>query len=222
MGVLLTLRNLEKAYSKNTILKNINAEISQGDRVAIIGRSGSGKSTLLNIIGLLDSPSFGEYSYNGNININIYSSTARKLLRDEIGYLFQNYALLDNETVEKNMLIAMRYGKYPNKKEAIKNALKEVGLENIEKRKIFTLSGGEQQRVALARLLVKPCKIILADEPTGNLDEDNTEIIIKLLLKMNEQGKTILMVTHNHSLLHHFNHVINLDDYNLVQSKVSL
>lgn len=100
--------------------------------------------------------------------------------------------------------------------------MKEVGLENIEKRKIFTLSGGEQQRVALARLLVKPCKIILADEPTGNLDEDNTEIIIKLLLKMNEQGKTILMVTHNHSLLHHFNHVINLDDYNLVQSKVSL
>ncbi len=80
-------------------------------------------------------------------------------------------------------------------------------------RKIYTLSGGEQQRVALARLIVKPCQIILADEPTGNLDEENTEIVIKLLFKMNEQGKTIIMVTHNHSLLHYFNKIINLDDY---------
>ena len=213
MGVLISFKNLCKSYSDKIIFNNINTEIEYGDRVAIIGNSGSGKSTLLNIIGFLDIPSSGEYSFDNQSNLNIQSFVVQKILRNKIGYLFQNYALLENETVRKNILIAMKYGKYKSKEDSINDALRAVGLEGMGNRKIYTLSGGEQQRVALARLIVKPCQIILADEPTGNLDEENTETVINLLFKMNKQGKTIIMVTHNHSLLHYFNKVINLDEY---------
>lgn len=217
---MIEMHNIKKAYDSHIVFDEVRLSIQAGDRVAIIGKSGSGKSTLLNMIGLLDKPTSGTYFLNGKENISIYSSTARKVLRDKIGYLFQNYALLDNETVETNMKLAMRYGKYENKKAAISEALDLVGLKATEKRKIHTLSGGEQQRVALARLLVKPCSLILADEPTGNLDEDNTEIIMNLLLSLSEKGKTVVMVTHNQSLLHHFNKVINLDAFEPVENRV--
>lgn len=211
MKSILAFKDLEKSYDNNKLFHHLSFEINEGDRAAIIGKSGSGKSTLLNIIGFLDYPSSGDYYFNSIRNINIHSTKARKILRDKIGYMFQNYALLDNETIEKNLLIAMHYGKYDNKKKAIKDALISVGLESMEKRKIHTLSGGEQQRVAIARLIVKPCEIILADEPTGNLDDYNRDEIVKLLLKLNEQGKTIIMVTHDHSLLEYFDKVVDLD-----------
>lgn len=207
------MHNIKKAYDSHIVFDEVSLSIQDGDRVAIIGRSGSGKSTLLNIIGLLDKPTSGKYLLDGKENISIHSSSARKILRDKIGYLFQNYALLENETVETNMKLAMRYGKYRNKKESISEALSLVGLQQTEKRMIHTLSGGEQQRVALARLLLKPCDLILADEPTGNLDEDNTEIILDLLMNLTRKGKTVVMVTHDHSHLHHFNKVINLDEF---------
>lgn len=211
--MLIEMHNIKKVYDSHIVFDEVSLSIQDGDRVAIIGRSGSGKSTLLNIIGLLDKPTSGKYLLDGKENISVYSFSARKILRDKIGYLFQNYALLENETVETNMKIAMRHGKYGNKKESISEALSLVGLKHTEKRKIHTLSGGEQQRVALARLLLKPCDIILADEPTGNLDEDNTEIILNLLMNLSHKGKTVVMVTHDHSLLHHFNKVINLDEF---------
>jgi len=213
MITVIEMHNIKKAYDSHIVFDEVSLSIQEGDRVAIIGRSGSGKSTLLNIIGLLDKPTSGKYLLNGKENISIYSSSARKILRDKIGYLFQNYALLENETVETNMKIAMRYGKYKDKEASISEALDLVGLNATERRKIHTLSGGEQQRIALARLLVKPCSLILADEPTGNLDEDNTEIIMNLLLSFSKKGKTIVMVTHNQSVLHHFNKVINLDEF---------
>lgn len=217
---MIEMHNIKKAYDSHIVFDEVSLSIQAGDRVAIIGKSGSGKSTLLNMIGLLDKPTSGTYFLDGKENIGIHSSTARKVLRDKIGYLFQNYALLDNETVETNMKIAMRYGKYEDKQASISEALNLVGLKATEKRKIHTLSGGEQQRVALARLLLKPCSLILADEPTGNLDEDNTEIIMNLLLSLSEKGKTVVMVTHNQSLLHHFNKVINLDAFEPVGNKV--
>ena len=210
---MIEMHNIKKAYDSHIVFDEVSLSIQDGDRVAIIGRSGSGKSTLLNIIGLLDKPTSGKYLLDGKENISIHSSSARKILRDKIGYLFQNYALLENETVETNMKLAMRYGKYRNKKESISEALSLVGLQQTEKRMIHTLSGGEQQRVALARLLLKPCDLILADEPTGNLDEDNTEIILDLLMNLTCKGKTVVMVTHDHSHLHHFNKVINLDEF---------
>lgn len=210
---MIEMHNIKKAYDSHIVFDEVSLSIQDGDRVAIIGRSGSGKSTLLNIIGLLDKPTSGKYLLDGKENISIHSSSARKILRDKIGYLFQNYALLENETVETNMKLAMRYGKYRNKKESISEALSLVGLQQTEKRMIHTLSGGEQQRVALARLLLKPCDLILADEPTGNLDEDNTEIILDLLMNLTRKGKTVVMVTHDHSHLHHFNKVINLDEF---------
>lgn len=210
---MIEMHNIKKAYDSHIVFDEVSLSIQDGDRVAIIGRSGSGKSTLLNIIGLLDKPTSGKYLLDGKENISIHSSSARKILRDKIGYLFQYYALLENETVETNMKLAMRYGKYRNKKESISEALSLVGLQQTEKRMIHTLSGGEQQRVALARLLLKPCDLILADEPTGNLDEDNTEIILDLLMNLTRKGKTVVMVTHDHSHLHHFNKVINLDEF---------
>ena len=210
---MIEMHNIKKAYDSHIVFDEVSLSIQDGDRVAIIGRSGSGRSTLLNIIGLLDKPTSGKYLLDGKENISIHSSSARKILRDKIGYLFQNYALLENETVETNMKLAMRYGKYRNKKESISEALSLVGLQQTEKRMIHTLSGGEQQRVALARLLLKPCDLILADEPTGNLDEDNTEIILDLLMNLTCKGKTVVMVTHDHSHLHHFNKVINLDEF---------
>lgn len=210
---MIEVRKIKKAYGSHVVFEEMSFDIQAGDRVAIIGKSGSGKSTLLNILGLLDQPSSGQYFLDGMENISIHSSIARRKLRDKIGYLFQNYALLENETVENNIKVAMRYGEFNNKKDSIAEALALVGLSGMEKRKVFTLSGGEQQRIALARLLVKPCEIILADEPTGNLDEDNTEVILNLLMKLSDKGKTVIMVTHNHDLLHHFQKIINLDDY---------
>src|SRR5699024_6101755 len=113
------------------------------------------------------------------------------------GYLFQNYALVDNATVEENIEIGLKYRKDgENKDELVKEALKRVGLENFQKRKIYSLSGGEQQRVALARIIVKPCLIIFADEPTGNLDEENSKRIMDVLFELNREGKAIVVVTH--------------------------
>ncbi|MDD7543577.1 MAG: ATP-binding cassette domain-containing protein, partial [Peptoniphilaceae bacterium] len=139
------------------------------------------------------------------------SRQAALKMRKEIGYLFQNYALIDQETVEKNIRIGLKYNtEIRDKKEAIRNALETVGLSGMEKQKIYTLSGGEQQRVALARLLVKPCSVIFADEPTGNLDDENGKKVMDILFGMNRSGKTIVVVTHDENLLYRFQKVVKL------------
>ncbi|WP_353739353.1 ATP-binding cassette domain-containing protein [Thomasclavelia cocleata] len=161
-----------------------------------MGVSGSGKSTLLNIIGLLDKADSGDVILFGEKNIKPFSRKAEKMLREKIGYLFQNFALVENETVEYNLKLALDNIK-ADKKEKIKEVLKEVQLEGYENKKIYKCSGGEQQRVAIARLLLKQCDLILADEPTGSLDESNREIIIKLLKRMQDSGKTIVVVSHD-------------------------
>ena len=192
---MIEIKNLNKMFDDKVIFNNFNLIIEDGEMIAISGASGSGKTTLLNILGKLDK------DYSGDIivdNKNLKSITQTSYLRNTIGYLFQNYALADNLTVTKNLDFSMKYSD-DKSLEAKEHALEMVGLNPKEylTKKIYALSGGEQQRVALARLFLKPCSIILADEPTGSLDIKNRDIVLEILRKMNKNGKTVILVTHD-------------------------
>lgn len=193
----IALESVDKKFGSHRVLYDFSLKVESGEMVAIRGNSGAGKSTLLNIIGLLEEPDGGEVYLNGCKSPNINSKKASLLQRNVIGYLFQNYALIDTMTVSKNLDIALQYVKAKDKEERKESALLKVGLQDKMQAKVYTLSGGEQQRVAIARLLLKPCEIILADEPTGSLDADNKKVILDLLLDLHRQGKTILIVTHD-------------------------
>lgn len=192
----LEITNLCKKYGDIEVLKNFSLTVEENEFVAIIGESGSGKSTLLNIIGALEKPDKGSVRYFEKKEVKPYSRGAEQLLRTEVGYLFQNFALVDDETVYNNLKMALEYCK-GDKKQMIKDALKRVGLEGIEQKKVYKCSGGEQQRIAIARLMLKPCEIVLADEPTGSLDPHNKQIVMELLEALKKEGKSILVVTHD-------------------------
>lgn len=209
--IVVKLENIEKAFGDKKIFKNFNLEISEGRLYGIVGSSGSGKSTLLNMIGLLEKPDSGDVELFRRKNIRLNSRSAMLIHRYKISYLFQNYALSDNDTVYYNLKVALKYSKVKDKEQEIKKALALVGLEGFEKSKIFTLSGGEQQRVAMARVLLKPSQLILADEPTGNLDNDNTIEILKLFkLLVKEYKKTVIIVTHDERIAKECDDVIQL------------
>ena len=197
--MIIELKNINKKYGSRELFQNLDFSIKKGEMVAITGASGSGKSTLLNIMGLIDKPDSGEVLICGNKNPYDKEKIKLNLFRNNIGYLFQNYALVDNYTVSKNLDIALEYVKVTDKdkKKLKEEALDKVGLLDKLNNKVFELSGGEQQRVALARLMLKKNDIILADEPTGSLDENNKNIILKLLKQLNNEGKTIVVVTHD-------------------------
>ncbi len=208
---MIKLENVSKSYSKS-ILKNISLEIKQGEFVAIVGESGKGKSTLLNIIGLLEKADSGKVFIDGECNIEPNSSKAAKVLRYKINYLFQNFALIDEKNVYKNLMLSLQYVKANKKRkiQMIDSVLSKVGLEGYGNRKVFELSGGEQQRVAIARCMLKPCKIVLADEPTGSLDINNRDRVLKLLNELNKEGKTIIIVTHDKEVAESCGRIINL------------
>lgn len=210
-SLIIQTHSLSKKYDQKEVIKDLNITIKEKEMIGITGKSGSGKSTLLNLFGLLDTPSEGTLSLFGEQHIRLNSIKARNLLRYKLGYLFQNYALIDNDTVEKNLKIALKYRKNVDTKKEIQEALSLVGLDGFQKRKVFSLSGGEQQRVALARVYLKPFELLLADEPTGNLDHENKTIIMNILKQMNELGKTIIVVTHDDDVLDYFDRIINLD-----------
>lgn len=165
------MKNLRKTYGSHIILNDFNLEVEEGEFVAITGSSGSGKSTLLNIIGGIETFDSGEYNLFGKETPDYNSYAGIKLLRYDISYLFQNFALISSRTVRENIEIGLQYSKLKRqeKNNLISEALIKVGLEGYDKRKVFELSGGEQQRVALARIILKPSKLILADEPTGGV-----------------------------------------------------
>ncbi len=190
---------LNKSFGAHHVIQDFSWEFEQGKITCISGRSGAGKSTLLNLIGLLEKRDSGELIlFDQNIKKNLRNT--RKLLKYKIGYLFQDYALLEEKTVEENLKIAIEEHRIKNKKEKIAEALKRVGLEKTEKKRISECSGGEQQRVAIARLLLKPCELVLADEPTGSLDQENKLMVFELLKEMTKEGKTVIMVTHDEEL----------------------
>lgn len=206
------LNNITKKYGNKKLFDKFSLKINKNELVAITGPSGKGKTTILNMIGLLEEFDEGELLIDGQKNIKVNSSKATKILREKIGYLFQNYALVDDETVYYNLDLALKYVKNNRKEknELIKKALNDVGLKGFEKRKIYELSGGEQQRVAIARIILKPCKVILADEPTGSLDEKNRDLVLDLLKKLNSEGRTIVLVTHDEFVANQCDRIINI------------
>lgn len=208
---MIQLKKVSKSFGNHTVFKDFDIDIQEGSMTAIVGESGSGKSTLLNIIGLLEEFNSGELFIDNN-KVSFNSKQSMLLQRNQISYLFQNFALVDNLSVEDNMKIALEYVKLTKneRKEHITNALKKVGLAGFEKRIIYTLSGGEQQRVALARILARGSKIILCDEPTGSLDERNAKIILSLLKQLKNQGKTIIIVTHDLEIANQCDKIIEL------------
>ena len=196
---IIRLENIFKSFGERNLFTNLSMEIDQGDFVSIMGESGAGKTTLLNIIGMLEQPDKGSVTICGQQSLGFSSRTATMLRRNHISYLMQNYGLVDTETVEYNLAISARVKKLSKaqKKLLFSSALEQIGLPGYEKRKIYTLSGGEQQRVALAKIIVKSPQLILADEPTGSLDARNRDTVLAALRHFNEEGKTIVVVTHD-------------------------
>lgn len=202
--------NICKTFNIKIIFKDFNLKVKSGEFIGIVGKSGQGKTTLLNIMGTLEEPDSGIVKIMGK-DIQ-QKKMKRLLLRDHLGFVFQNYALIDNASVNENLEIALKHKKMKKKQkhDAISLSLKEVGLVDYGKKIVHTLSGGEQQRVAIARLLLKDPSLIFADEPTGSLDSENRDIIVSLFQKLHKQGKTIIMVTHDKNLTEFFSRIIEL------------
>ena len=212
--MIIKANNISKKFLNKTILNNFSIDIDYKESVVIVGKSGSGKTTLLNILSLIEKVDSGTIYWEKKDINKLNQSKINKIIRYDIGYLFQNYALLDNKTVYENIEIACKYKKYKSiaeKEYDIENALKRVGLSGFENRIVYSLSGGEQQRVALARIIVKPCKIIFADEPTGNLDKENSKKIMDILFDLNKEGKSLVVVTHDKEIINRFDTIIDLD-----------
>ena len=212
---MLKIKKLNKRFGELKIINDFSLDIEDNELIAFVGKSGSGKTTLLNIIGLLDKDYEGIVEID-NIDIKkLNKSSSSKFIRLNINYLFQNYALIDDKTVEENLLLALYYVKESskNKAEKISKALSDVGLSGFESKKIFTLSGGEQQRIALARVILKPGNIILADEPTGNLDEINRDLVLSVLLKLHNEGSTVIIVTHDKYVSSKCSKIVNFGWY---------
>lgn len=198
---ILRMEHITKSFQKHVVFDDFNMSVHAGEFVVVEGASGSGKSTLLNMIGLLDRPDSGDIYLFDEKNIKPFSRKAESVLKNKLGYLFQNFALIEHKSVYYNMMIGIDHYAMKNKKECIKNALAQVGLQGYEDKYIHECSGGEQQRIAIARLLMKPCELILADEPTGSLDTKNKREIFSLLLKLRENGKTVIVVSHDPELI---------------------
>lgn len=206
--MIVELKNICKTFGNHTVLKDFSLQIKGNEFVAIIGESGAGKTTILNIISMLEKPDAGEVVINGNNHFT--KKEIQNLRRYVYGYIFQNYVLIEEETVKENLLISKKYRKN-FKEQELEEVVAKVGLpKEYLDHKVYELSGGEQQRVAIARIMLKPCEIILADEPTGNLDVHNKKKVIKLFQQMKTEGKTIICVTHDEQMAKKADRIIYL------------
>jgi len=193
---LLELKNISKIYGELKALDNVNIKVEKGEWVAIMGPSGSGKSTMMNIIGCMDKPSMGEVLLDG---VDISKESSKKLTdirRDKIGLVFQQFHMVNYLTAVENVMVSQYYHSMPDEEEALE-ALGRVGLRERAKHLPSQLSGGEQQRVCVARALINHPELILADEPTGNLDEANENIVLDLFAQLHDEGATLIVVTHD-------------------------
>lgn len=223
---MLKLRHLSKTYRttdvETTALRDVNLDVAPGEFLAIMGPSGCGKSTFLNVVGMLDSPSGGEYWF-GDANIAEYSEAKLSELRKQsIGFVFQSFNLVDDLTVQENVELALLYHEgvsASTRQTRVREALDRMKISHRARHYPQQLSGGQQQRTAIARAVVSKPKLILADEPTGNLDSATGEEVMQLITELNSEGTTIVMVTHSHSHAEYAHRIVNLLDGAIVTER---
>ena len=221
---MLELKNVSKTYQKVgspevRALNGVTLRIEQGEFVAVVGPSGSGKSTLMNIMGLLDRPTEGSYILQNEDVGQINTDELARLRNQKFGFVFQSFHLLPRTNAQENVELPLIYSDRTNIGDLAMTALKSVGLEGRAKHFPGELSGGEQQRVAIARALVNEPDIIFADEPTGNLDSKAGLEIIKIFQDLHKNGKTIILVTHDHNIAEHTNRILQMVDGKIVSDK---
>lgn len=219
MKQVIELKDIEKEYGrevKQKVLKGINLQFEENSFNSIIGQSGSGKSTLLNIIGTLDKPTRGSVTINGRRTDVLSKNQLAEVRNQEIGFIFQFHYLLPEFSVLENVLMPyrIRHRKIPGEvKERAIHLLERVGLKDVIRKNALAISGGQQQRTAIARALINEPKIILADEPTGNLDSESTEIVFRLLKDLNDEfGTTFVVITHNPRVAEKTDRIIEMRD----------
>ena len=224
---MIKIKNIKKTYTKASVstpvLRGISLLIQRGEYVAIMGTSGTGKSTLMNILGCLDKPTNGQLQLDG-VDVHGLDDDALSALRNKkIGFVFQQFFLLERTTALDNVLLPLIYAeKYPV--DAVKRAKKtlvSVGLEDRMEYLASELSGGEQQRVAIARALINDPDVILADEPTGNLDSKSTNEVLEIFSRLNQEGRTIVVVTHDRAVAEHAQRILELKDGQIINSVAS-
>lgn len=223
---MLKLHNLSRIYRTEDVetvaLANINVEIDQGEFVAIMGPSGCGKSTLLNIIGMLDSPTDGQYWFMDQDIAGYNETQLSEIRKRNVGFIFQNFNLIDELTVAENIEMALLYHGISSaeRKDRVATVMDKVGIAHRAKHRPSQLSGGQQQRVAVARAVVGDQAIILADEPTGNLDSAHGQEVMEMLQGLNQEGTTIVMVTHSPAHADYARRTVNLFDGHVVTEHV--
>ena len=221
---MIQVENIVKSFSTEEVvtiaLNGVSMEVKEGEFVAIMGPSGCGKSTLLNILGLLDNPNGGTYRLDGVEVARMKEADRTKLRRGRIGFVFQSFNLIDELTVEENIDLQLKYLNLskPERKQRVLEILRQVNMSHRAKHYPQQLSGGQQQRVAIARAVVGKPRIILADEPTGNLDSKHGKEIMELLAQLNAEGTTIVMVTHSQRDAAYAHRTINLLDGEVVNN----
>jgi putative ABC transport system ATP-binding protein len=219
---MLKLHNLSKVYRTDDVetvaLDSVNIEIDAGEFVAVMGPSGCGKSTLLNIIGMLDSPTTGEYNFMSEEVAGYSESQLSHIRKHNIGFIFQSFNLIDELTVQENIELALLYHDIATgeRRDRVAHVMDKVGIAHRAKHMPSQLSGGQQQRVAVARAVVGEQSLILADEPTGNLDSAHGQEVMEMLQSLNAEGTTIVMVTHSPSHSDYARRIINLFDGHVV------
>ena len=223
---MIRMNKVTKEYGKHEncirALSEIDFKVNRGEFVAITGSSGSGKTTLLNILGCMDRPTSGSYMINGRETASLSSSEQAKIRNQTFGFVMQNYALIDHFSVYKNVELPLKYArKIKSRETRISELLKALNIEDKKNQITNSLSGGQKQRVAIARALVNDAEIILADEPTGALDKKNGIQVMEILSGLHQQGKTIIMVTHNPELLGYCSRTVKIEDGKIISDKIS-
>jgi len=224
---MIKIENLEKVYKteevETTALNGINFHVKEGEFVSIMGPSGCGKSTLLNVMGLLDKPESGSYKFIDTELLTLNDRERSNFRKKNMGFVFQNFNLIDELTVFENIELPLIYNKIPagERKKLVNEIIERMNIVNRSGHFPQQLSGGQQQRVAVARALVTKPKLVLADEPTGNLDSSHGNEVMELLCELNETGTTIVMVTHSSHDASFSNRIINLKDGHVISEKIN-